>query len=33
MKQNPDYKPYYADKDIGRPLSEIDYDPGDDMWE
>jgi len=33
MKQNPGYKTYSAEEVIGRPLSEIDYDPEDDEWE
>lgn len=33
MKQNPDYKTYSAEEVMGRPLSEVDYDPENDEWE
>lgn len=33
MKQNPDYKTHSAEEVIGRPLSEVEFDPEDDEWE
>lgn len=33
MKQNPDYETYSDEEVIGRPLSEVNYDPENDEWE
>ncbi|GEK91240.1 type II toxin-antitoxin system Phd/YefM family antitoxin [Alkalibacterium kapii] len=33
IKRNPDIETYTVEEVIGRPLSEVDYDPEDDEWE